>query len=160
MIGTCVICEEVKQIHAKGACEKCYQKKWRDDNKEKCKIINSKAQKKWRNNNKEKVKKAHKKWRDDNPDKVKQNYEKYCTKHHKKISERQKKRYTKWRENNPKYESKTCKMLKKHHDDMKDDPESLSTEFIQKMIGVKDSVKLRSMGKNDRLKGNLLRNFE
>ena len=32
---------------------------------------------------------------------------------------------------------KTCNIIKKHHEDMKDDPEALSTEFIQKIIGVK-----------------------
>ena len=30
-----------------------------------------------------------------------------------------------------------CTILKKHHEEMKDDPESLSTEFIQDIIGVK-----------------------
>ena len=30
----------------------------------------------------------------------------------------------------------TCKILKRHHSDMKDDPESLSTEFMQEMIGM------------------------
>jgi len=32
--------------------------------------------------------------------------------------------------------SQVCKIIKKHHNDMKDDPESLSTEFMQEMIGV------------------------
>ena len=30
----------------------------------------------------------------------------------------------------------TCELIKHHHNDLKDDPESLSTEFIQKLIGV------------------------
>lgn len=30
-----------------------------------------------------------------------------------------------------------CKIILKHHEDMKDDPEHLSTEFIQKLIKVK-----------------------
>ena len=39
------------------------------------------------------------------------------------------------------YKNKTpngiCEIIKKHHEDMKDDPESLSTEFIQNIIGRK-----------------------
>lgn len=31
----------------------------------------------------------------------------------------------------------TCSILKQHAYDLKDDPERLSTEFLQKMIGVK-----------------------
>ena len=34
-------------------------------------------------------------------------------------------------------ENEVCSILKKHHTDMKDDPESLSTEFMQEMIGIK-----------------------
>jgi len=30
-----------------------------------------------------------------------------------------------------------CKILKKHHEQLKDDPEHLSTEFLQKIIGIK-----------------------
>jgi hypothetical protein len=29
----------------------------------------------------------------------------------------------------------TCRIIRKHHEDMKDDPEHLTTEFIQKLIG-------------------------
>lgn len=31
---------------------------------------------------------------------------------------------------------KTCGILKKHHEDMKNDPEALTTEFIQEMVNV------------------------
>lgn len=31
----------------------------------------------------------------------------------------------------------TCKTIRKHHGEMKDDPEHLTTEFIQQMINVK-----------------------
>jgi len=34
-------------------------------------------------------------------------------------------------------EKETCEIIKKHHENMKDDPESLSTEFIQNIIGRK-----------------------
>jgi len=29
----------------------------------------------------------------------------------------------------------TCEIIKKHHEDLKDDPEHLSTEFIQNLVG-------------------------
>lgn len=45
---------------------------------------------------------------------------------HKKIPIKQKRKYL-----------STCGFLKQHVHDLKDDPERLSTEFIQKMIGVK-----------------------
>ena len=31
----------------------------------------------------------------------------------------------------------TCEIIHKHHDEMRDDPEALSTEFIQKLVGRK-----------------------
>ena len=31
----------------------------------------------------------------------------------------------------------TCTLLKLHHEDLKDDPESLSLEFLQQIIGIK-----------------------
>jgi hypothetical protein len=132
----CNGCGEEKKHQAKGLCAKCYQRmryqKWREENPNDV----SKSQKKWRDNNPEKVKKAQKEWRNDNPEKVKQTHDRYYINHYHEISERQRMRYQKWREENPKYETNTCKMLKQHHDDMKDDPESLSTEFIQNLIGV------------------------
>jgi len=30
-----------------------------------------------------------------------------------------------------------CNILKKHHEDMKNDPEHLTTDFIQRLIGIK-----------------------
>ena len=39
------------------------------------------------------------------------------------------------------YKHKICKLIKKHHVDLKDDPEHLTTEFIQKLIGVKCDVR-------------------
>lgn len=37
----------------------------------------------------------------------------------------------------------TCDMLKQHASDLKDDPERLSTEFLQKIIGVKCKKELK-----------------
>ncbi len=35
------------------------------------------------------------------------------------------------------YKNITCNLIKKHHEEMKDDPEHLTTEFMQKLIGIK-----------------------
>jgi hypothetical protein len=37
----------------------------------------------------------------------------------------------------------TCCLIKKHHDEMKDDPERLTTDFIQKLISVNCDKKER-----------------
>ena len=36
-----------------------------------------------------------------------------------------------------KYTKQICNIIKKHHNDMKNDPEHLTTDFIQKMVGIK-----------------------
>ena len=35
-----------------------------------------------------------------------------------------------------------CNILKKHHEDMKDDPESLTTKFMRNLIRTKGNLKL------------------
>jgi hypothetical protein len=35
----------------------------------------------------------------------------------------------------------TCEIIKKHHEKLKDDPDRLSTDFIQKIIGIDCSEK-------------------
>jgi hypothetical protein len=39
-----------------------------------------------------------------------------------------------------KYANETCKIIKEHHEEMKNDPERLPTEFIQKLLGTKCEV--------------------
>ena len=34
------------------------------------------------------------------------------------------------------FKKQTCDLVKKHHEDLKDDPESLSTDFLKKLINV------------------------
>lgn len=38
-------------------------------------------------------------------------------------------------------ESAVCNILKKHSEDLKNDPERLSTEFLQSMLGVKYKIR-------------------
>ena len=39
-----------------------------------------------------------------------------------------------------KYSIQTCKIIRDHHEDLKDDPEHLTTEFIQKLVGSKCDI--------------------
>jgi len=110
-----MVCLEcgVDEIWAKGLCRSCYGREWYKNNTEKVRQTN----KEWKQQNKEKHKEHSKRYYENNKEKV----AKYRKNHYKK---------------RPKSGSQICKIIKKHHDDMKDDPESMSTEFIQKMIGV------------------------
>lgn len=47
-VGTCVDCNEKKEIHAKGRCCNCKAKYWRNNNKEKAKNIAKKSRDKAR----------------------------------------------------------------------------------------------------------------
>jgi hypothetical protein len=45
-----------------------------------------------------------------------------------------------WRKHHPNPSNrgrvpKVCKIIRKHHEEMKDDPNHLTTDFIQKMVG-------------------------
>ena len=53
-----------------------------------------------------------------------------------KMSEAQKKRYG-TDPNTPTKREITCEIIKKHHETLKEDPEHLPTDFIQKRIGIK-----------------------
>jgi hypothetical protein len=53
----------------------------------------------------------------------------------KKMREAQKKRYG-TDPNTPTGREITCEIITKHHEILKEDPERLSTEFIQKLIGI------------------------
>ena len=53
-----------------------------------------------------------------------------------KMSEAQKKRYG-TDPNTPTEREITCEIIKKHHEILKEDPEHLPTDFIQKLIGIK-----------------------
>lgn len=57
----------------------------------------------------------------------KERRKKYYTKHPEKLKEKLEKFH----------KSKVCKILRKHAEDLKDDPEHLTTEFLQNMIGIK-----------------------
>ena len=55
--------------------------------------------------------------------------------HRRKMREAQKKRYG-TDPNTPTGREIACEILKKHHETLKEDPERLSTEFMQKLIGI------------------------
>ena len=57
-----------------------------------------------------------------------------------KMSEAQRKRYGTYRKK-PTGREITCEIIKEHHGTLKEDPEHLSTDFIQKIIGINCSKK-------------------
>ena len=74
-------------------------------------------------------KEAKRKWREQNPEKVKE----IACKSNKIRNDRG---LNKWVPHHE-IENETCEIIKKHHEDMEGDPESLTTEFIQQIIGRK-----------------------
>lgn len=81
----CNGCGEDKKIKARGLCDACYSRQWRENNPIQFKVI----QKRYRDANKDKIKKYAK----DNPDIMKKSQRKYYLKNIDKIKEYQNKRY-------------------------------------------------------------------
>jgi len=133
----CTQCGIKKPIIAKGLCSSCYSKQWLKDNPEKHELRKIKQKEKareWKLKNPEKTQEYIKNWRINNPERYKelrkaQNL-RYLERHPEKKAESLKnlnERINKLR---------TCNILKKHAEEMKDDPEHLSTKFLQKLIGI------------------------
>ena len=129
----CSICG-CEKILAKGLCNKCYQKKRLQDNPDLY----------------VKKKKYIAEYQKTHPEKVKQWKENYKNKDIERYNKLRRLYIQKYYERNPEkkiesfermHERNVCKILKKHTDDLKDDPERLSTEFIQNLIGIKRKSK-------------------
>jgi len=74
---------------------------------------------------------SKKRWKKKNPEKAKETHRRlYCE-----YWERNKDEINKKKREHRK--EVVCDIIKKHHEDMKDDPESLTTEFIQKIVNIK-----------------------
>ena len=129
----CQSCNKEKKIIAKGLCNACYIKKRYENNPE-AYARHKETSRKWNKNNPDKVKKSHQKWCENDP---------------KRAKESKRKSMRKYLEKHPEYKIKSlksleklkktqvCNILKKHAEDLKDDPERLSTEFLQSIIGTK-----------------------
>jgi len=64
----CKDCEQYKEHYAKGMCKKCYNKRWRLENKEK---IKAKDRKYYQENTKKAIA-ATRNWQKENPEKIKE----------------------------------------------------------------------------------------
>lgn len=75
---------------------------------------------------------ANARWAANNPDKMKaMNHRQYLRR--KKANPNITKQ---WWKDAQKTKNDTCEIITKHNEDLKDDPESLSTEFIMEMTGI------------------------
>jgi len=79
----------------------------------------------------DKVLESIKKWKKKNPEKQKEYNKTYNAKRYAKNPELLKENFDKL------HKAQVCKIIKNHHEDLKDDPERLSTDFIQRLIGIK-----------------------
>lgn len=138
------LCSCGKKILASNLCSSCYQKERRKNPE--YKEHDKKRAKKWRKNNPEMFKEQVRKYREKNPEKVKKWRQNYSKKHKKELNEQTKKylkthpdKAKKWARISytRKMKKETCSILQKHAEDLKDDPEHLSTAFLQKIIGIK-----------------------
>lgn len=95
-------------IVAKGLCKKCYNKSYN-------------------------IKHSYKSWSDEQKKKNTERLKKYYKK-----PEVKEKFKVIWKVNNDKrIKKETCNILKKHAEDLRNDPEHLTTDFLQNMIGIK-----------------------
>ena len=134
-VRTTCLCGNI--VYALGLCRKCYGerpgiKEWRH-----------KQGKEWRKNNPERAKELYTRWRQEHPEKAeeirKNAYERRKAKKHLK----RKAELEEYKKTHPgatkiprktRVSKKLCSILKKHAEDLKDDPERLSTDFIQNML--------------------------
>ncbi len=115
-----------REIVVKGLCSACYMKKRRKEHPEMYETMKER-QRKWRKEHPDIIKKRNLEWRKNNPEKVNAIQKRYLDNHPEKKAI--------GLENLRK--SVICNILKKHSIDLKDDPERLSTEFLQNIIGIK-----------------------
>lgn len=129
----CKSCGKEKEIYAKELCKLCYDRNWLKNNPEAYRKQKERIQE-WRIRNPEKVKRMKKRWRDAHPEQAKEvqrNSTKRYLETHPEAKIKALKSLTKLKE------SAVCNILKKHSEDLKNDTERLSTEFLQSMLGVK-----------------------
>lgn len=85
---------------------------------------------KYREENKEKERERHRKYREENKEKLVKTHQKYYRKNKEKYTAY----YQRYRKKKEKVEA--CKIIREHHESLKDDPDRLTTEFIRDLIGV------------------------
>jgi len=96
-------------------------------------------QRNWRKTEKGKayIKEYQKKYRKRNKNKIRKYYLDYYYKHKEKINKKNREYYFKNKRNIDRKQriTKCIKILKEHHEKLKDDPEHLTTEFLSNLIG-------------------------
>ncbi len=110
-------------------CMRCYQKKYRAEHRERCKQLRTD----WMARNSEKYKETVRRYQKNHPEQIKESHRKYYEKQKAKRQPRKKK------------ESEKCRILKKHIETLKDDPNRLSTAFIQKQETILKRNRKRSI---------------
>lgn len=102
-------CEQCgkEEIYAKGLCVSCYKKQYYKNNKELYKV-------------------QHVRYIEKHPEKKEESLSKFIESINRKELKEAKS-----------LKKQTCKILKEHAKEMQDDPEHLTTEFMQKLIGIK-----------------------
>ncbi len=132
LIKVCSQCGK-EQIKAKCLCASCYNKQYFKDNPKKYEHQKRRTSQ-WNKDNPEKVKETRKKWKINNPDRVKEHRKRDNLKYFKTHPEQKAKALESLKNI---FKAQTCKILREHAKEMKDDPEHLTTEFMQKLIGIK-----------------------
>lgn len=130
----CAVCGEVKPTS-----EFYPRKESKSGYRRECKTCSKQIHKKYREDNPGVVRKRRKDYNKKHPDVISAQQTRYRKTHRKEENARAKK----WRQNNPErfeeiqHKYRVCKILKNHAADLRDDPERLSTEFLQTLIGYK-----------------------
>ena len=111
---------KTKKVSAKGLCNSCYTAKWRTDH--------PKQQEETRQNYASTAKQNSKEWRKNNPEKQRQYTAKWIKNNPEKYKQTQTKAY------NRKMKKETCEILERHEEDTKIDSQSLTTDFLKKVL--------------------------
>ena len=126
-IKQCKKCGELKEHRARGLCNQCYNqlnyqenkeqrientRNWRKENPEKYKEGSKQWSKKWNAKNPERVRQLRKDWQDKNKERVNTLHRKYQN-------------------------QCNCRLINKHEEEFKEDPNRLSKEFLMKITGAK-----------------------
>lgn len=111
----CEVCKRIVESLITGKCVRCYKREWRENNKDK--IIERRRT--YYQENKDILAEKGKLWQEENKDRWNEIQRKSIQKRNKNL---------------------TCNILKAHHEELKDDPERLSTDFINQLIGTKCNV--------------------
>lgn len=96
-----------------------------------CKSCLKISTKNWQRNNKDRLKEIHNNWKMRNPEKLKECVSSWKSRNHEKVKQYVKRSYQR------RQQKDCCEIIRQHHEDLKDDPERLSSDFIKSLVRVK-----------------------